>query len=449
MKRITVENFRCFKNQQRVDLAPLTLLVGENSTGKTSFMALIRILWDVAFGQIVPDFKEDPYDLGSFDEIAHHRGAGGSRAEQFEAGFDVEKATRQELKYHFEVTFRKKGTAPIPVSMRLSDGSVWIERVLEGGEKPAFRFGSITEKKRKTISASLSASRRDRFRFERRFLDPIAMLLLMEEAEQSAKGTQDRLTEGEREKIFSLISNFVGGLHGYRLPTSRPDAGAPVRSKPHRTYDPALPKMDSEGKYIPMYLANMHFEGGEEWNDLKSALERFGAAAGLFDEISVRPMGKKASEPFQLRVRKFSGQRKGPHRNLIDVGYGVSQVLPVITKLFHPDAPEMFLMQQPEVHLHPCAQAALGSLFCKVAKPDRQLIVETHSDYILDRVRRDIRDGNSELKPKDVSILFFERCGLDVRIHSIKLDKGGQVVGAPDTYREFFRRETDKMLGLN
>ena len=53
----------------------------------------------------------------------------------------------------------------------------------------------------------------------------------------------------------------------------------------------------------------------------------------------------------------------------------------------------MFLLQQPEVHLHPQAQAALGTLFCQVAAGGRQLIIETHSDYIIDRVRMDVRDG--------------------------------------------------------
>ena len=86
MDEITLKNFRCFREEQIARLAPLTLLVGENSTGKTSFMAMIRALWDVAYRR-VPDFKEDPYELGSFDEISHHRGGRGGRAASFEAGF--------------------------------------------------------------------------------------------------------------------------------------------------------------------------------------------------------------------------------------------------------------------------------------------------------------------------------------------------------------------------
>ncbi len=98
MDSVTLKNFRCFRQEQTARLAPLTLLVGENSTGKTSFMAMIRALWDVAYRHRAPDFKEEPYDLGSFDEIAHHRGGRGGRAETFQAGFEVARTTRRDVR---------------------------------------------------------------------------------------------------------------------------------------------------------------------------------------------------------------------------------------------------------------------------------------------------------------------------------------------------------------
>ena len=149
-----------------------------------------------------------------------------------------------------------------------------------------------------------------------------------------------------------------------------------------------------------------------------------------------------------MHVRKFGRRAMGPLRNLIDVGYGVSQVLPIITELFRDDATPMFLLQQPEVHLHPSAQAALGSLFCEIAGKQRQLVVETHSDHLLDRVRMDVRDAKTKLTPEEVSILFFERGNLDVRIHSLRLDGEGNVLGAPASYRRFFMEETRRSLRL-
>jgi len=108
----------------------------------------------------------------------------------------------------------------------------------------------------------------------------------------------------------------------------------------------------------------------------------------------------------------------------------------------------MFLLQQPEVHLHPSAQAALGSLFCTVAAQGRQLIVETHGDHLIDRVRMDVRDGTTGLNPEDVSLLFFERAELEVRIHSLRIDEAGNVLDAPPGYRQFFLEETNRSIGL-
>ena len=134
-------------------------------------------------------------------------------------------------------------------------------------------------------------------------------------------------------------------------------------------------------------------------------------------------------------------------RNLMDVGYGVSQILPLLVELLSDDE-SLFLLQQPEVHLHPSAEAALGSLFCSTAASGRQLIVETHSEYIVDRVRMDIRDRTTHLKPDDVSLLFFDRTDLDVRIHSLRFDEQGNLLDAPDGYGQFFMNETRRSIGL-
>ena len=228
-----------------------------------------------------------------------------------------------------------------------------------------------------------------------------------------------------------------------------PFAGAPIRSSPKRTYDPSRPTTDPEGANVPTYLARLSRHESGDWKNLKHRLEQFGQTSGLFDEIEVETFGAKDdAAPFRIMIRKFGKRRKGLHRNLIDVGYGVSQALPLITELLRPDAPSLFLLQQPEVHLHPSAQAALGSLFCSVANPDRQIVVETHSDNLIDRVRMDVRDNATDLKPEDVSILYFERGDTDVTIHSISIDQGGNVLDAPPGYRQFFSDELTRSIGL-
>lgn len=435
MDRLTLKNYRCFRHEQTVRLAPLTLLVGENSTGKTSFLALIKALWDVAHRHRVPNFKEEPYDLGSFDEIAHYRGGRGGRAASFEAGFAY--TPRPEQTAGFHVVFERGGTAPVPVKRRLAnlDKDVWIEHDLPVSGDHTLRYGTP----RGSWQWDIPRESPDGFLIE---VDPLApmCMLLTDLSFRPARSNAD----AERPNRVDLKS--VLHLAIFEDPFNPAlYAGAPVRSKPHRTYDPARVARDSEGDYIPMYLANEYFEDKKRWGSLKERLEAFGQQAGLFDEISIKPLGKQTG-PFQVQVRRFTSRAKGPERNLIDVGYGVSQVLPVITELLRPDTPPMFLLQQPEVHLHPSAQAALGSLFCDVAGPKRQLIVETHSDHLIDRVRMDVRDGETKLKPNDVSILYFERKGLHVSIHSLGIDRDGNITGAPAGYRRFFMEETTRSL---
>lgn len=120
LDRITVANYRCFRDTQTANLAPLTLLVGENSTGKTSFLALIRALWDVAFGETVPDFREAPYDLGTFGDIAHHRGARGSSADSFEAEFQWTSSSDPIEETTFSVRFEDRQGVTFPVTRLLS-----------------------------------------------------------------------------------------------------------------------------------------------------------------------------------------------------------------------------------------------------------------------------------------------------------------------------------------
>ena len=256
---------------------------------------------------------------------------------------------------------------------------------------------------------------------------------------------------------FDEIRSVVGklnerlqewGAYDFCFGEVDPFASAPIRSRPRRTYDPSRPTPDPEGEYIPDYFASMSRNAPAQWERLKSDLEDFGHDSGLFDEIAVLSFGKTAGSPFQVQIRKFGKRLKGPKRNLIDVGYGVSQALPILAELLREDSPKMFLLQQPEIHLHPRAQAALGSLFCNLASSGKQIIVETHSDYILDRVRMDIRDRKTPLKAEDVSILYFERGELDVNIHSIRLDKDGNIHDMPLDYRRFFMEETRRSIGL-
>ena len=77
LQELRLREFRCFREQQTARLAPLTLLVGDNSTGKTSFLAAIRATLEVANYNADPDFRAFPYDLGAFAEIVYRQSRNG------------------------------------------------------------------------------------------------------------------------------------------------------------------------------------------------------------------------------------------------------------------------------------------------------------------------------------------------------------------------------------
>ena len=434
MDSITLQNYRCFGNEeQTARLAPLTLLVGPNGTGKTSFLALIRALWDVAFREVVPNFREEPFDLGSFEDVVYR--GGGRRPDQsscFRGKFRARAFSNSHVdRLGFSAHFENWQTAPYPtVRIYELNGSGVEMRATESrdGEQVQYRTaGGYQPYHADEMIVSTDVG-----------LVSLAFL--------------NRVTPGEYLADHELLQRLFDMIDAQTKFAPRPFAGSPTRTRPRRTYDPATLTYDTEGDYVPSYLANLSRRNADDWQPLKNQFEEFGCQSELFDEIRVRSFGRTDGDPFQIQVRKHTGpksrRRKGSWRNVIDVGYGVSQALPLLTELLRPDAPVMLLLQQPEVHLHPQAQAALGTLFCNVAAGGKQLVVETHSDYIIDRVRMDVRDQTTGLKPEDVSILYFEPRDLNVKIHSIRIDQAGNVLDAPLSYGKFFMAETRRSVGL-
>ena len=191
-----------------------------------------------------------------------------------------------------------------------------------------------------------------------------------------------------------------------------------------------------------MLMMRLDRTGKDEWSSLHDHLTDFGDYSGLFSDIKVRGHGRQMSDPFQLQVKV----RSGTYANIMDVGYGVSQSLPILVDV-RTASRQTFLLQQPEVHLHPRAQASLAVLFAESWKKNKnRFLIETHSDYIVDRIRILVRKGI--LKPDDASILYFEPNANSVVIHNISIDGDGNLQHTPAGYRDFFLKETDQLLGF-
>ena len=474
-RELRLKNFRCFREAQTARLAPLTLLVGENSTGKTSFLAAVQAVWDAAHGSGTPDFRKAPFDLGSFLEIVHSRGGRASVADSFAIG--SRELGPEERRFDFDVTFGSRRAAPAPAARAWRDGAVSIEyRLLAKGEDPG--EDPWKDPPQEYVFKSPEGSWRygiESLRQTPMYTGFFTILRIAATGDDPSRYMTewDRVEEMETGKKFKLVTSsltdYLKPLSGtaakqpsrkdlvafsiladqfmHARPQEPPFASAPVHPIPRRTYDPVKVEADPWGTDVPSRFASLQFQDKAGWAAMKERLDAFGRESGLFDDFTVKQLTSVEGGPFQLQVRKFGKNgRKGPKRNLMDVGFGISQVLPVLAALFRADGPPMFLLQQPELHLHPSAQAALGSLFCRTAEAGRQIIVETHSDYIMNRIRLDVRDRRTKLRPEDVTVLYFERDDLDIRIHPIGFDEDGNVQDAPPNYRRFFTDELNRSL---
>ena len=459
LKSITVQDYRCFGGPQKVRLAPITLLVGENSSGKTSLLAMIRALWDSTITPYAgtPDFKEPPFDLGSFDEILHR----GSQNRRFKAGFDLDySADGKTTTYAVEVEFVPGWGPPVLGRRRVSSDGCWIEQCVEK-EGYKVQYGTPNGSWIRNLMNDESESDEDPPNEEEFLIPPIDFdLMFIKHIYQQADETSLSLfvpledsppiSRQDIEYIDSSLVDVFGLERKIKINSSRSFASAPVRSQPKRTYDPDRASPDPEGDYIPMYLARLSQRKPTVWRALKKRLETFGKEAGLFNALNLSHLGKTASSPFQLKVSTFAKQKDELY-NLADVGYGVSQVLPLITELLRDNGPQLFLLQQPEVHLHPSAQAALGNLLCEMVgtgrSEGRQIIVEIHSDFIINRVRMAARDKVAGLQPEDISVIYFERGDHDVNMHAMSVDHEGNLLDVPPGYRRFFMEESRWFLG--
>src|SRR5262249_48616531 len=119
---------------------------------------------------------------------------------------------------------------------------------------------------------------------------------------------------------------------------------APVRTRPRRTYDEFSEEFNPEGDHVPVLLARIWQEETEAGRAaIVEALNEFGESSALYRRITVRHLGRRPTDPFQILVTTA-----GPPVNIPDVGYGVSQALPVVVQSFLAAKHGWLLLQQPE-----------------------------------------------------------------------------------------------------
>ena len=441
INKLILKDVRCFEGRKEFNIRPLTFLVGENSTGKSTALGCFQALSDfmslrgfLFYGHNI-DFNNEPYQMGAFSDIARKTQ---SFSKKFELGFEI-----GEVEYTFILVAREGGSEPIleKISTNFPDGKIVIE--IDRSKKR--KNLKIKEEKGNKFNIIVNADKVDlRWLMTHRSFQNSLFDIYAENKEEknlktssAFKNLLDYLGKDEKRRYrgFQLGGGYSGDIRTYSF--------APIRSKPERTYNPLKETASPEGSEMPMVLMNLSTSEQSRWQELKTKLENFGKASGLFTDIRVRKLGRSSmSDPFQLQIKV-----RGPRGNIVDVGYGISQILPILVRILTTRRSTRFLLQQPEVHLHPKGQAELVSLLIDMAKnSDHVFIVETHSEAMINRARIEIMEGG--VKPKDISLIYLEPEGNKVKVHNISFDKKANMIGVPDSYGDFFLQEHEKLLGF-
>jgi len=151
---------------------------------------------------------------------------------------------------------------------------------------------------------------------------------------------------------------------------------------------------------------------------------------GLIHDFKVKRIAR-GSDLYQVLVQKSP---KTTHVKITDVGFGVSQILPVLTICYYVPEGSTILLEQPEIHLHPSAQSGLADVFIDAAKKRNiQIIVESHSEHLLKRLQRRIAE---EKLPTDDTALYF--CNINdgvSQLTNLELDLFGNITNWP---KDFF-----------
>ena len=130
----------------------------------------------------------------------------------------------------------------------------------------------------------------------------------------------------------------------------------------------------------------------------------------------------------------------------VNVGFGLTQILPILIAILSANPGDLILIENPEVHLHPAGQAAMGSFLALAAGSGPQIILETHSDHVLNGIRRTVR--NRTLRPDQVSLHFFRppKPGFDQAV-SPQLDAAGNIDEWPEGFFDQFDKDMNHFAG--
>ncbi len=416
LRRIGLSNFKCWKELD-IELAPITLLFGVNSSGKSAILQSLLMLKQTACG----------FDRGK------HLNFGGGERDYVSMGsyFDVvhEHDARRNL------------------AMRLSWDSHGMIFLVPPGLEPSERnLLSMTYKVSWGLEDYVSISR---LRYELDSLESADEWVEVWRGDTnqycfssyfSEPGNEDaRVAAPESCYALPLIASYGPNKNDilflqnineeFELVIQAIQHIGPIRRRPERHYiwtggKPSLVEPDGANA-VEMLVASVREDDGllHEVRDRLRALD-------LVENFDVKSIDENQ------RLFEATAEIGGVQSSLADVGFGVSQVLPVITMLLSAPQGSIILLEQPELHLHPNAQAALADLMLHVAENRQlQLIVESHSEHIVRRMQRRMAEAEAAFaKPENIKMYYCQPGAGGATIDEVEVDRFGQISNWPEKF---------------
>ncbi|MFD2609351.1 DUF3696 domain-containing protein [Deinococcus taklimakanensis] len=163
-------------------------------------------------------------------------------------------------------------------------------------------------------------------------------------------------------------------------------------------------------------------------------------------EISVdtfRDLGVSAAR-FSTKTGELSTESHRP----TNVGFGLFYILPILVTVLTSRPGDLLIIENPEAHLHPRGQAAIGRLICLAAFGGRQVIVETHSDHVVNALRLLIKEGT--LSPESTNLLYFESTSESLYIKrsvvKVEINRSGKILNWPDSFMDQWDNDSMRLI---
>jgi predicted ATPase len=435
LTHLHIKNFKAWKDTGPIRLAPLTVLFGANSAGKSSLGHLLLALQQTARST---DRKRALHlgdassliDLGTFTDCLH--GHDLKQALSFEMGWTMPKA--MEVRDPLQVETRYQGD-------RMHLGVTLTANRAQQPEVQALRY-ALASGANEVLDVALERDEKRKF-----------SLTSDHYGFKMADGRKWPLEEPE--KFYRLSDTSMaryknaGFMADFALATEamleRISYLGPLRSHPQRTYQwsgdtPA--SVGQMGEYTVAAILAAQGEGrrlnrqvGHHTKGFAEFIAAWLKDLGVIQDFAVRPVAPGRKE-YEVLVKSHP---KAPEVKITDVGFGISQVLPALVQAFYCPPHSTVWMEQPEIHLHPQVQAELADVFISATqarengKPrDVQLIVESHSEHFLNRLQRRVAEG--VVRPEDVAVYFCRRASSATELEPLRLNMFGEIENWPENF---------------